>query len=129
MSLNAKFFILGMATIAVLALALFPLLALADTSPLPPPMTSDGNPFVQEWINAACADNGALLGKWTNWLLGLLGTFVGASVVQNFRRFIPMPLMKVLDVLALNFVKGQAVPPAGSGGPGEPSAVTPPVKP
>lgn len=53
-------------------------------------------------INAACADNGALLHYVAESVLGLS---VVASALANLRRAIPGPLLAVLDAFALNFVK------------------------
>lgn len=60
---------------------------------------------VKQAIDAACANNGALL----HWAFhALLGTSVAASVVANFRKYLTPAQAKAADVIALNLVKAAA---------------------
>jgi len=58
-------------------------------------------------VDLACRDGGAGL---TYALTGLFGLVAGASALANFRSKIPPGLVKLLDLLALNFIKGLHVP-------------------
>lgn len=51
--------------------------------------------------DTVCSNDGAVL----KYALGLLGTSTVASIVANFRSKLPPIVIKVLDLLALNFVK------------------------
>ena len=63
---------------------------------------------VDQAIADACANNGAFL----HWLVGVLGTVVGASALANFRKMLPPGVVAIVDALALNFIKnaGRAAP-------------------
>lgn len=58
-------------------------------------------------VQAACADNGALLTNVIAWVGGTVGV---ASVLANFRNRLPAPVVSLLDSLALNFVKTLTAP-------------------
>lgn len=56
----------------------------------------------QSAVSAVCANNGALILHAIAWVFGTVGV---ASIVANFRNRMPAPVVKVIDVLAFNFVK------------------------
>lgn len=58
-------------------------------------------------IDQACANNGEML----KWAAGIFGTSTAASLLANFRSRLPVTLVKVLDIVALNlfaFLKAAA---------------------
>lgn len=60
---------------------------------------------VQSFVDAACSNNGALLTKVIAWGGGVIAA---CSFVANFRSKIPPGVMKVIDGIALNWVKSEA---------------------
>lgn len=78
---------------AVLAAALFAFV---------PPVLAQGVD-VGALLDDACNNKAAVL-QVLEWVVGILGTSFGASLLSNLRSHIPAPLIAVLDTLALNFV-------------------------
>jgi hypothetical protein len=63
------------------------------------------DPTVNQIVSDVCANNGALLTQVIAWGAGAVGA---ASLLANFRKYLPPWLAGALDTLALNFVKEAA---------------------
>lgn len=62
--------------------------------------------MVRELVTAACSNNGDTLYNSLMWIGGLsLGTVTVSSGLANLRGKLPPNVVKVLDILALNFAK------------------------
>lgn len=60
---------------------------------------------VNQLVNTACANNGALIHSVIEYVGG---TVAVASLVANARKYLPAPLVTLLDAVALNFAKQAA---------------------
>jgi hypothetical protein len=58
--------------------------------------------ITQTIVSTACANDGALITDAVAWIAGTVGI---ASVAANFRKRLPAPVARVIDMLALNFVR------------------------